>query len=138
MIQEEYVGYEVAKLLNENGFTMNPDVSRWNIGQDNTMYWVSCIGAYSSIPNNKTAYYLPKDSYPCPTQQMAMRWLREVHKIDIVIDVYSKHSWDDTTDYCVSIFSHGHRIMRDRYNVFDTYEDACEAAAKYCLENLIK
>lgn len=112
---EDYCDFETAMLLKEKGF--------------------------NELTTKAYPYFEGKDykyDISCPTLQMAMKWLREVHKIDIDIDVYSKHSWCDSTDYCTSIFSHGHRIMVEKNEVFDAYEEAAEAAIKYCLENLIK
>lgn len=75
MTKEQYVSYEVARLLHENGLQMNPETDYWKIGPDGHMYFMSSIGAYTDNPNNQYAYYRTKDSYPAPTQQMAMRWL---------------------------------------------------------------
>ena len=67
---------------------------------------------------------------------MAIKWLREVHGIDISInvrfwsedeDVYVK-SWKYTV-YCTDEI--------EDFGQSDTYEEAAEAAIKYCLENLI-
>lgn len=72
-----------------------------------------------------------------PTHQMAMKWLREVHKIDIFID----------TDFPIDRMKYTYKIVRiykdgDKYTdvmggSFDTYEGAVEAAIKYSLENMI-
>ena len=138
MIVESYVTYETAKLLDELGLRFHTnDGPYWKIGPDGTMYYMSPIHAYTSDENNPNAYYRPADSYPCPTQAIVMRWLREAYKIDIDVDVYSNHSWNDSTDYCINILSHGHTIIMEKHEVFNTYEDACEAAIKYCLKNLI-
>ena len=66
---------------------------------------------------------------------MAMKWLREVHKlVPIVlaggssywfrIDKVNEDNWKNT-------------IYREDVKSFPTYEEACEASIKYCLENLI-
>ena len=80
-ISEDYCSYEVAKLLNEKNFQVDTDKDYWKIGEDGTMYFMCSIGAYTSDPNNKNAFYRPASSYPCPTQSMAMKWLREVHNL---------------------------------------------------------
>lgn len=124
MIQEEYVSLETAKLLKEKGF--DEECNKVVHSDTREEYW---FGNYTDDLKSKLIL--------CPTQSLAMRWLREVYKIDIDVDVYSKHSWNDSTDYCISVFSHGHRIMIEKHEVFNTYEEACESAIKYCLENLI-
>lgn len=154
MIQEQYVSYEVAKLLKEKGFQINPKLDYWKIGSDGTMYFMSSIGAYTSDKNNKYAYYRPADSYPAPTQQMAMRWLREAYKIHLDIGITST---EDPINYppkyyvYVDSISTGESLIQygsvandltisngNGPKLFSTYEDACEAAIKYCLKNLIK
>ena len=84
-------------------------------------------GTLSSYPIG-----VPEPKCYCPTLQMAMKWLREVHNLHIRSDRASKY-WNYTI-----------RKLRPfntkdlSYNVdFNTYEQACEAAIKYCLENLI-
>ena len=68
-----------------------------------------------------------------PTLQMAMKWLREMHHLFIGIEyvnilglgfVYQSTigKFDDDYMYCL------HK---------NSYEEACESAIKYCLENLI-
>ena len=77
-----------------------------------------------------------------------MKWLREVHRIHIEICLYKTSEddiepmksrktpyytfgvWDSVTGYNVD-----ERLINDF--IGDTYEQACEAAIKYCLENLI-
>ena len=64
---------------------------------------------------------------------MAMKWLREVHNIDICVFPYQ-------TDYIS--YSYKVKIYKNKeiyLTITDskTYEDAVEEALKYCLENLI-
>jgi len=115
MITEDYVSSELAKLLKEKGF-----------------YSEDCFAFYKK---NREICFLQTfgdiadyDSGTCviaPTLQMAMKWLREVHDIKIMIRPYV----DGTYSY---------EILNGFWYVnFDSYEDAVEAAIKYCLENLI-
>lgn len=113
MINEDYCSFEVAKLLKEKGFD------------------IPCIGRYSARSND---FYLDCTrrcnngglfELAAPTHQMAMKWLREVHDIKIMIRPYV----DGTYSY---------EILNGFWYVnFDSYEDATEAAIKYCLEYLI-
>ena len=131
MIKEAYVSFEVAKLLEEKGFEIDTNKDYWKIGEDGTMYFMCSIGAYTSNPNNKLAFYRPENSYPCPTLQMAMAWLRE-KDISIEPSALNAHSWAYT------IYKLLNNKVKELYNDggFDSYEDAVEAALKYCLENL--
>lgn len=126
MITEDYVSYEVAKLLKEKGF--NEICSRYYNSQFNEMRTVGdiCMMNWNSI----------SDEYiSIPTLQMAMKWLREEYKIFICIvfleepDMYG-FTIEDTLSkkYLATSKNDGHQ----------TYEEACEAAIMYCLENLIK
>ena len=69
------------------------------------------------------------DDYAVPTQQMAMKWLREVHNIDISIISLRSHK-----EYLPRIESDS--ISHDAIPCKE-YEQACEEAIKYCLENLV-
>ena len=122
MIKETYCSYEVAKLLKEKGFH-EPCIATYNsttknfqveeIYEDWTIHWKGYISA--------------------PTLQMAMKWLREIYGIDIVIEI-SDPSVNDRKYYCVIWNKNNDSYILD---LFDSYEDAVETALKYCLENLI-
>lgn len=69
MITEDYVSFEVAKLLKEKGFDIPCRMSYFNgLLVDYTMYGF-CDGELIN----------------CPTLQMASKWLRIVHKIDLCV-----------------------------------------------------
>ena len=122
MIQEDYVSFEVAKLLKEKGF--DEKCSRWYVANEPQEGLVA-----SGFGENQ--FYIN-----APTHQMAMKWLREVHNIFIEIntsiDLNGKYHFsytilDKECKYVV-------KVCRDpNWN----YEEAAEVAIKYCLENLI-
>ena len=117
MIKEQYVSFEVAKLLKEKGFKEETHGNYYLGGKFDGKFEES-----SKVNWNKFF----KTPIAAPTQQMAMRWLREVHDIKIMIRPYV----DGTYSY---------EILNGFWYVnFDSYEDAAEAAIKYCLENLVK
>lgn len=123
-INEAYVNYETALLLKGKGFEQSGCLKRYNTSGDLVEGF-----AYGPV---------------APTQQMAMRWLREVHNLSIVVDCYN-----DSTDY----EEHGPDIeyyityhwkvvpfigmSHSTGDEFASYEEAAEAAIKYTLENLI-
>lgn len=124
MITEDYVSFETAKLLKEKGFD----------GECRTYYQEFPVNMIAVIRHScliKKTTDLEPNEVLCPTLQMAMKWLREVH--DAIINVF----YDEDEDrWCAE---HYRRLMDD-YTLIgygDTYEQACEAAIKYCLENLI-
>jgi hypothetical protein len=117
MIQEDYVSFEIAKLLKEKGFEECPLFRYDDCGH----LWVQ--GGY-----NKTI----KWHFPAPTLQMAMKWLREIHNLQIQIaPITSRHK-----DWTFGIYKKFSPLTIDLLH-FPTYEQACEAAIKYCLKNLI-
>lgn len=120
-ITEDYVSFETAKLLKEKGFD-------WE-----------CIGYYVDYEPNDVKYSFCGETNSiwesrccsAPTLQMAMKWLREVHKYLIVVGnkngnyLYLIKSLKAGTDLGIS------------YDEYIYYEEACEEAIKYCLTNLI-
>lgn len=129
MIIEDYVSFETAKLLKEKGFE----------GE--------CISYYSEfVDNNKTLCRWRKthnyvnvknDAYTLvPTLQMAMKWLREVHNKSI--EIRSQGLKATNIGWIVEIYNLVNQDEEFHHPyTFHTYEEACEAAIKYCLENLI-
>ena len=72
-----------------------------------------------------------------PTLQMAMKWLREAHGLDIDISI----EYTPKKTYYYSVLKK--TVIRDidclhSETNFKSYEEACESAIKYCLENLIQ
>ena len=137
MITEDYVSFETAKLLKEKGFDYYPDGSYWLIDANNVMYWVSEIGAYDYVDNPTERFQRPKNGYRLVTQAMAMKWLREVHKLCITI--IPKVTDDDGSGGCLWEWTATYLLVPQSVSLelFESYEQACEAAIKYCLENLI-
>lgn len=117
MITEDYVSFETAKLLKEKGF-------------DELTY--ACFS--SDGKEDYYGYRARGNDINRPTLQMAMKWLREVHKIFICflfleeIDMYG---------FTIEDISSKKYLATSKKDGHSTYEQACEAAIKYCLENLI-
>ena len=120
MITEDYVNFECAKLLKEKGFDRYPLFPCYK--EDN--------GEFIDIPTTlDTINYC---FIPAPTLQMAMKWLREKHAIIIELHHQHRKEW-------YAIISSENPLGIGVYTTsnFNTYEEACETAIKYCLENLI-
>lgn len=138
MITEDYVSFEVAKLLKEKGFD----------GKCHSHYYpchypdgsIQYHKYESSVKGDKCWYdvyslkTLPVDHYLAPTLQMAMKWLREVHNICISVDV---KIGGRKYYVCISSTENGLSYCVLENEVWDTFEDACKESIKYCLENLI-
>ena len=137
MIQEDYVSFEVAKLLKEKGFDYKTEHRVWYvIKQFSTgCHWNACTYKVGDI----TREYNDDCCIPMPTHQMAMKWLREVYKLSI--EPYSIAIEKNCIGYAYAICSckTGLEIFAERWdgkNPFVSYEEAVEAALKYCLGKL--
>ena len=120
-ITEDYVSFEVAKLLKEKGFDC---ASR---------LWYDNKGVVSQKYIDATNSPLGKvDHYPCITLSLAMKWLREVHKIDIVC--FHERLPHDCYWCRIEKYPYTEHQQEPTYQ---RYEQAVEAALKYALENLI-
>ena len=130
MITEDYVSFETAKLLKEKGFN-----------EDSWFHY----DADGGIVMRGYRLNMPED-IPAWTLQMAMKWLRKVHHWHIFVvpkweDVeYMPGEWEEElVGYQYVIVPVGDANMKKEYPAITalTPESACEAAIKYCLENLI-
>ena len=75
IIEEAYVSYEVASLLKDRGF--NEMCHRW-YDKDGDLVMAH---AKNELLNSRNC--------ACPTQQMAARWMREVHDINVQVNLDS-------------------------------------------------
>ena len=128
MIKEDYCSYEVAKILKEKGFNE------------------SCYTCYvekeiSHYDYSSTNYELIDGVISCPTIQMAIKWLREIHNkhCDIGYDIdlhwfFQIIDLKETVEYDYPETKYYHT---ENETGFNSYEEAVEAALKYVLENLI-
>ena len=108
IITEDFVSFETAKLLKEKNC---PD------------FGYSCI---CDSEGNKAQ-----------TQSIIMKWLREKECVICVIPL-TFYFGENVSSWGYNIWA-GNNLEVDEENTpkFTTYEDAVEAAIKYCLEHLI-
>lgn len=137
MIKEDYVSYEVAKLLKEKGF----DEKTLAYYDDDIL----CNGFWFEWNRS------PLGHISAPTHQMAMDWLREKHQLHISVDVspiYGKVKDEKGRNTCDLLYWHymaSGEWMNDKYNPQQKafvvsekiHKKAVDAALKYALENLI-
>jgi hypothetical protein len=126
MITEDFVSFEIARLLKEKGFDI----------------YVSSFYDVEGEFNRKEADWNWNigSRYSAPTLQMAMKWLREVHFCHIAIDYTFRGDANLTNDYVSYTYQVENaktfvNYISDRF--FNSYEEACESAIKYCLEKLV-
>ena len=133
---EQFVTLETAKLLKENGFDWPTYMAYDNFGIEGKIY-----DSFGYHNHNKH-----DDLISCPSQSVAMKWLREVKHIFIGVEPrlgqYDFY-WVSGTVYTVKQERsyYGLREMEDKYSshaICDahTYENAVERAIKYSLDNI--
>jgi hypothetical protein len=120
MITEDYVSFEIAKLLKENGF--DEECSRWYVANEPQEGVVE-----KGFGENQ--FYIN-----APTIQMAMKWLREMHKIFITILFIEDANY---FAYTIENLYTKKYLSTSKDTSYNNYEEACEAALKYSLEHLI-
>ena len=128
MITEDYVSFEIAKLLKEKGFDEG------------------CLTTYTPNGFFHTHNYRPlSGDIFAPTLQMAMKWLREMHYLHITAHPgVSRYGfvWTYTIVFAKEVGegeTHSYKINQITTPIVKSKscEQACEAAVKYCLEHLI-
>ena len=159
MVTEDYVSLETAKLLKEKGFRetcpycygldvrhngkyidSDEEFELKSEGRENEIEYVDGGHFYHIWSNNSD------DTYAAPTIQIAMKWLKDAHRIHFEIEPYTIVGKNDVY-YNVKVLKQvfGDKYLFDGELVFKyltnefrlSYEQACEDAIKYCLENLI-
>lgn len=148
MITEDYVRFETAKLLKEKGF----DEPCSHIYRNDGMHLYCGDAKLTTLTN--TEIDEPQDwvsetfTCACPTLQMAMKWLRDNYGFHIAVEPLSFEKLTGKAEsYIFNYWFNGeyHIPYEEKHpeyhklfaKTWEKYEEACEAAIKYCLENLI-
>ena len=123
-ITEDYCSYEIAKLLKEKGF------------------YIPCRQAYfnGSLVDYTMYGFCDGELLDCPSQSLALKWLREIYHCHVTIEYVFKADAKLTNDYvsyCFSVENANTFIEFTQDEWYDTYEEAVEAAILYVLKNLI-
>ena len=135
MVTEDYVSFETAKLLKEKGFDED---CRYFYDYEKPKSGYLSNERYGERIHNSNDYE-GRELAACPTLQMAMKWLIETHKLHIEPTPYPHEDGVFYWAYKIAFLdSDTLAVMVVRKKAgFDSKEKACEAAIKYCLENLI-
>lgn len=122
-ITEDYVSFETAKLLKEKGFDER-GLCVYTVDNKELIVFGDWVENSCLLPHLIAA----------PTLQMAMKWLRVKYNIHI-----EPRYFPMPNIYRYIIIRSPVTIdnISSHPQYFSSYEDACEAAIKYCLENLI-
>lgn len=129
-MNEDYVSYETAKLLKEKGFK----------GDGGHFYENEKIVSFVNYWNRITPY----ERYcaiECPTLQMAMKWLRKWYNLHCDVGYDFRLGWHIRITSLKEVVQDHDTEMKtylpNKAVNYPSYEEACEEAIRYCLENLI-
>ena len=129
MITEDYVSFETAKLLKEKGFDEKCRALY-------TFWFDEVEGPKEDEAEN---WNIEPKYFSAPTLQMAMKWLREKRCIIVVNPTW--FTADGCKKWSFSIWADDNLEVDGenpaKRTEYDSYEEACEVAIRYCLENLI-
>lgn len=126
MVAEDYVSFETAKLLADKGFDESCD---WSYSSNGTIFHHN--GGTNSYFRSVNSQLLHVSR---PTLQMTMKWLREKYNIHIEPGYFPM---PNIYRYVIIHSPATIENISSHPQYFDTYEQACEAAIRYCLEILI-
>ena len=124
-MNENYVSFETAKLLKEKGFDIPYDSFRG----------VYINGVFKRLnPGDCFLHNCGDEIVEVCSLQLAMKWLREKHKINVEVRYFPT---PDIYRYVILRSPMTIENIDSHPQYFNTYEQACESAIKYCLENLV-
>lgn len=121
MAKDQYVSFDIAKLLEQKGFVFKSDMEYHFNG--------------TTLVKDRIGRYYKDVGLPACTQQAAMSWLRDDHLLHICIYprqykkgvIWIADVYDEDCDVCVTIKS----------SINEEYESITDKAIKFCLENYV-
>lgn len=125
MIEEQFVSFETAKLLKEAGFD---EVCRCDYDSLGGFCWF------------RTGKSIPKGWVPRPSQALAARWLREVHRIVVDATFIPPSTYRDAWQYFIGnmddmVWDGDYEPSNQKYT---TYEAALEAGLQEAIKMIKK
>ena len=125
MITEQYVSFDTAKLLKQAGFGI-PVYDFWEyVGE-----YVECRSDCAAN-HNKHGHLTSR-----PTQAIAARWLREVHRIVVDATFIPPSTYGDAWRYFIGEMDdmvwNGDYVPSDEF--YETYEKALEAGLQEAIK----
>jgi len=131
-MKEELISFETAKLAKEVGFD---GLSYFYYMDNNPNKLEEAFNKRNPWDFNiKNEYRVPSKSITAPAQSLLQRWLREKHKLWVLI--YFDENTMNTYCYFMIYNTDGY-IKEESMNTFNTYEEALEAGLLQALK-LIK
>lgn len=143
MIEESYVSFETAKMLKETGFDVPcRGIYRTNRTGDHEFNECAYLNRKDDLSWDSNDGF--QDEYLAPTQALAARWLREVNGIHVASNIFMDSAndadgktVDEWTFWSFDLFDNSGRIIEERDDRYDSYEEALEAGLREAIK-LIK
>lgn len=134
---EEYVNFDTAKRLMEMGF----DEYCSHFYRLDGEHEYCCKAKLPQLTNNDIRnhddWVNREFACTCPTLQVAMKWLRETHKLFIEVHIVGHSTvYMDNKYYFYRLYK-DRRPLKLVEKTFMTYEEACEDAINNCLDNYV-
>lgn len=130
-IFEDHCSLEICKLLKERDFNEDTDYIFYHYEEDDDWCFEKLLTG-DKFNEEKMLH--------CPTHQMALKWLREKHKIGIFPSIYP-HTVDGSTihSYGVAIVNlNDFSLMDTSYFYSDTYDGSVDYSLSYVLQKFVK
>ena len=132
-MKEQLTTFKTAKLAKEKGFDIKVETFYMGDSEDNFLH---NAGKKDNWNNQKCIFSESglSDDYSAPTQSFLQRWLREEHRISIIIDDFITNG---RIRYDHKVKDLGSQDVDSCDEPYETYEEALEDALKVGLK-LIK
>ena len=145
MVTEDYVSFDLSKLLRDKGF----DEKCSHLYRKDGEHLYCGYGKLTELTNTEIATatdWVKKEfECTCPTLQRAMKWLRDIHKLGVFPTTYYremggkvKHDYGSTIVRLdtFEIIGNSENISDYTFEA-DSYEETAEKAIRSCLDKLI-
>ncbi len=131
-ITEDYCSFEVSKLLKEKGFEVKCEY-----------YYMGSGKQFSATKMNHNDKSFTKEKYSSPPHALAIKWIRENFGIHICVEFCDV----PTPKYFYAIYKNQNdkvdtnierlNLKNEDYMIYDSYDQAVEAALLHVLSELI-
>ena len=122
-MEEQIISFETAKLAKEKGFGGKGLTTANGYFRGETL----CI-----IPCNNKSDFCAQNEYSAPTQSLLQKWLREVHKLIVIVAYQYEH---DSTPYSYWIYKENNSLPLNPWiNDLNIYEEALELGLQEALK----
>ena len=118
-MKEQLISFETANLAKEKGFANN-------IEDSVESFYINGMLTHEMWVYNSNQTEITSNRIAAPTQSLLQKWLREVHKIDICINLWYTTS-GDVAGFLVDVYGRLEKYSKCRYSgEKPSYEKALE------------